>query len=140
MLRDPRLTIVYVTSSPVAPAIVEYYVSLLPPAVRQSARTRLTLLTGGDRSASPHSGKMLARPRLLARIREAAPQPAFLLPYMTTELERDLALALGMPLHGADPSLQGLGTKSGSRKLFAQAGVPHPLGIANVADGRDAIE
>ena len=34
MLRDPGLSLVYVTSSPVAPAIAEYYLSLLPPAVR----------------------------------------------------------------------------------------------------------
>jgi hypothetical protein len=140
MLRDPRLTIVYVTASPVASAIVEYYLSLLPPAVRLSARARLTLLSAGDRSAGPLTGKLLARPRLLARIRESAPQPAFVVPFMTTELERDLALALGMPLYGANPCLQGLGTKSGSRKLFAQAGVPHPLGIANVTGRRGAIE
>ena len=140
MLRDPRLTIVYVTSSPVAPAIAEYYLSLLPQAVRHSARSRLTLLSAGDRSAGPLTGKLLARPRLLAKIRRSAPQPAVLLPYMTTELERDLALALGMPLYGADPCLRALGTKSGSRKLFAQAGVPHPLGIANVTGGRAAIE
>jgi hypothetical protein len=120
MLRDPRLTIVYVTASPVASAIVEYYLSLLPPAVRLSARARLTLLSAGDRSAGPLTGKLLARPRLLARIRESAPQPAFVVPFMTTELERDLALALG--------------------KLFAQAGVPHPLGIANVTGRRGAIE
>ena len=31
MLRDPGLSIVYVTSSPIAPAIVEYYLSLIPP-------------------------------------------------------------------------------------------------------------
>jgi hypothetical protein len=140
MLRDPRLTIVYVTSSPIAPAIAEYYLSLLSPAVRDSARGRLTLLSAGDRSAGPLTAKLLARPRLLAQIRRSAPQPAVLLPYMTSELERDLALALGMPLYGPDPSLRGLGTKSGSRRLFAQAGIPHPLGIANVTGGRAAIE
>jgi pheganomycin biosynthesis PGM1-like protein len=140
MLRDPRLSMVYLTSSPVAPAIAEYYLSLLAPAVRGSARARLTLLSPGDRSPGPLSGKLLARPHLLAQIRRAAPQPAVLLPYMTTELERDLALALGMPLYGADPCLQGFGTKSGSRRLFAQAGVPHPLGVANVSGGRGAID
>ena len=140
MLRDPRLAMVYVTSSPVAPAIAEYYLSLLPAAARLSARGRLTLLSAGDRSAGPLTAKLLARPRLLARIRRSAPQPAVLLPYMTTELERDLALALGMPLYGADPCLRGLGTKSGSRKLFAQAGVPHPLGLANVTGARAAVE
>jgi hypothetical protein len=140
MLRDPRLTLVYVTSSPVAPVIAEYHLSLLPPAVRDSGRARLTLLSAGDRSPGPLSGKLLARPHLLARIRRSAPQPAVLLPYMTTELERDLALALGMPLYGADPCHRGFGTKSGSRRLFAEAGVPHPLGVANVTGARAAIE
>ena len=45
MLRDPGLRLVYVTSSPVASAIVGYYLSLLPEAVRRDARARLTLLS-----------------------------------------------------------------------------------------------
>ena len=141
-LRDPGLMLVYVTSSPVAPAIVEYYLSLLPPAVRADARTRLTLLSADDPSARPLSEKLLARPSLLARIRWAVPAGAlgYVMPYMTTELERDLALALDMPLYGADPCHQELGTKSGSRKLFALAGVPHPLGVAHVTGARAAIE
>ena len=141
-LRDPGLMLVYVTSSPVAPAIVEYYLSLLPPAVRADARTRLTLLSADDPSAHPLSEKLLARPSLLARIRWAVPAGAlgYVMPYMTTELERDLALALDMPLYGADPCHQELGTKSGSRKLFALAGVPHPLGVAHVTGARAAIE
>ena len=142
MLRDPGLMLVYVTSSPVAPAIAEYYLSLLPPAVRGDARTRLTLLSADDPSARPLSEKLLARPSLLARIRWSVPAGAlgYLMPYMTTALERDLALALDMPLYGADPCHQELGTKSGSRKLFAQAGVPHPLGVAHVTGARAAIE
>jgi hypothetical protein len=140
MLRDPGLEVVYVTSSPVAPAIVEYYLSLLPPAVRVTARSRLTLISAGDRWARPLTEKLLARPSLLARIRWSAPQPAFLMPYMTTERECDLALALDMPLYGADPCHRAFGTKSGSRELFARAGLPHPLGVAHVTGGRAAIE
>ena len=105
--------------------------------MRADARTRLTLLSADDPSPRPLSEKLLARPSLLARIRWAVPAGAlgYVMPYMTTELERDLALALDMPLYGADPCHQELGTKSGSRKLFALAGVPHPLGVAHVTGG-----
>ena len=40
--------------------------------------------------------------------------------------ERDLALRLGIPLYGSDPSLFHLGSKTGSREMFAQAGVAYP--------------
>ena len=130
MLRDPGLSVVYVTSSPIAPAIVDYHLSLLPPAMRRDARARLTLVSAGDRSARPLAEKLLERPSLLTQIRWAVPDRglAYLLPYMTTPLERDLALALDMPLYGPDPCHRHLGTKSGGRELFARAGVPHPLG------------
>ena len=57
------------------------------------------------------------------------PWPAcHLVPYSTTSSERDLALALDIPMYGADPRHAYLGTKSGCRALFARAGVPHPAG------------
>jgi hypothetical protein len=51
-----------------------------------------------------------------------------LLPYTSTTRERDLALELGIPMFSPDPRLQDLGTKTGCRRLFSEAGVPHPLG------------
>jgi hypothetical protein len=142
MLRDPGLSIVYVSSSPIAPAIADYYLTLLPRALRRSARARLTLLSARDRSARPLAEKLLERPRLLTRIRWSIPQRELchLVPYTTTVLERDLALALDLPMYGADPRHHHLGTKSGSRELFAQAGVPHPLGVERVAGAREAID
>jgi hypothetical protein len=80
--------------------------------------------------------KLLARPQLLERIAALVPDRsrAHLVPYTTTELERDLALTLGIPMYGADPRLWPLGTKSGCRRLFAQAGVRHPLGFEDLHD------
>ena len=54
------------------------------------------------------------------------------MPYTTTPLERDLALALGIPMYGADPRLAHCGTKSGCRELFADVGVAHPLGVEHI--------
>ena len=56
------------------------------------------------------------------------------MPYTTTTDERDLALALGIPLYGTDPQLLPLGTKTGCRQLFAEVGVAHPLGRENIRD------
>ncbi len=65
-----------------------------------------------------------------------------LVPYNTTELKRDIAVALGIPMYGADPRLVHLGTKTGCRRLFAEEGVRHPLGqeeLHSLDDIADAV-
>ena len=125
LLRQPRARLVYVTSQPILPSIVDYYLDLLPGVIPSHARKRLFLVSPLDGSARPLSAKLLERPRLIARIRELIldPERAHLVPFNTTELERDLALALGIPMYGADPKLFHFGTKTGCRRLFAEEGV-----------------
>ncbi len=134
LLRQPRLRMIYVTSMPVAPSIVEYYLALLAGVIPSHARSRLSLVSVGDSSPASLSEKLLARPRLLASIAGLIPDKTLshLVPYNTTELERDVALALGIPMYGADPRLEELGSKTGCRRLFAEAGVRHPLGAENL--------
>jgi hypothetical protein len=144
LLRQPRLRVVYVTSLPIAPAVVEYYLALLPGIIPSHARARLSLVSVNDAAPRPLSEKLLERPRLLARIGALIPDRtrSHLVPYNTTPLERDLALALGIPMYGADPRLFGLGTKSGCRRLFAEEGVRHPAGAENLHtldEVRDAV-
>ena len=130
LLREPRLRMVYVTSMPVAAEIVEYYLGLLPGVIPSHARARLSLIAVNDASPVPLSEKLLDRPRLMQRIRALIPNPArsHLVPYNTTELERDVALSLGIPMYGADTRLADIGSTAGCRRLFAEVGVPHPFG------------
>ena len=141
MLREPGLQVVYVTSSPVAEPIVDYYLSMLPPEALADARERLTMLSADDASPRPLSAKLLERPTLLTRILWAVPDltRCHLVPYVSTELEWAVGNALGIPVHGADPALAYLGTKSGGRELFARAGVPHPLGVEHVTCRAEAV-
>jgi hypothetical protein len=134
LLRQPRLRMVYVTSLPIAPEVIEYYLALLSGVIPSHARSRLTLVHVDDASPRSLSEKLLERPQLLARIAALIPNRSrsHLMPYNTTELERDVALSLGIPMYGADPRLAPLGSKSGCRRLFAEAGVPHPLGVENL--------
>ena len=50
LLRQPRLRMVYVTSMPIAPEIVEYYLALLPGVIPSHARARLSLVAVDDAS------------------------------------------------------------------------------------------
>ena len=130
LLRQPRLRLVYVTSQPINPLIVEYYLSLLPGVIPSHARARLSLVSADDSGPEALTEKLLARPRLVRQIRDLVPDRArsHLIPYNTTALERDLSLMLGIPMYGADPRLFHLGTKTGCRRLFARAGVAYPAG------------
>ena len=138
LLRQPRLRMIYVTSLPIAPEIVEYYLALLPGVIPSHARARLSLVSVNDASPRSLSEKLLDRPRALARIGALIPNRArsHLLPYNTTELERDVALSLGIPMYGADPRLADLGSKTGCRRLFGELGVPYPLGAEGPARAR----
>lgn len=141
LLRQPRLRMIYVTSQPVAEATIEYYLGLLPGVIPSQARARLTLVPVGDASGDSLSAKLLARPRLLRTIRSLIPNPekSHLIPYNTTSLERDVALSLGIPMYGADPRLEELGTKTGCRRTFDELGVRCPVGAEDLHTVDDVV-
>jgi len=116
--------------------VVDYYLSLLPGVIPRQARGRLYMVATHDGSARSLVEKLLARPRVLAEIRGLIPDATrcHLVPYTTSTLERDLALTLGIPLYGADPEHLPFGTKTGCRRLFADADVQHPIGFEDVHD------
>ena len=142
LLRMPRTRIVYVTSAPIPEAIVDYYLHLLPGIPRDHARRRLTLLCAHDGGPQPLTAKILARPRLIARMREAIGDPgsAHITCFNVSGLERSLAVRLGIPIYGCDPDLLPLGSKSGSRGIFREAGVAMPDGFENLTDAHDIAE
>ncbi|MBW4691418.1 MAG: carboxylate-amine ligase [Lyngbya sp. HA4199-MV5] len=128
-LRNPRTRLVYITSQPLHPSVIDYYLQLLPGIPFSHARDRLLLLSTYDSSLSPLSQKILDRPRLLERIRMAVQRDrAYMICYNSTTAERDLSVKLDIPLYALDPALLEWGTKSGSRQIFAETGVPHPDG------------
>src|SRR5436190_21874354 len=139
LLRQPRARLIYVTSQMIHPNIIDYYLDLLPGVIASHARKRLFLISPLDASTRPLTVKLLERPRLIQHIRSLILDfdRAHLVPYNTTTLERDLAIRLGIPMYGADPKTFPLGTKSGSRRIFAEEGVPHPLGVENLSNIED---
>jgi hypothetical protein len=133
-LRNPRARMVYVTSQPVHPIILEYYLQFLAGIPASHARSRLTLLCVDDASPRSLTEKILERPRLIERIRAGIhdPSKAYLTVFNSTPHERKLSVLLGVPLNGCDPRLASLGTKSGSRKAFREAGIDLPAGFEDL--------
>ena len=95
-----------------------------------------------DGSARPLSEKLLERPRMIDRIRSLIMDPdrAHLVPFNTTNREKELALQLGIPMYGADPKFFPLGTKSGCRQIFSEEDVLHPLGRENIGTKDQLID
>ncbi|GAA3718862.1 peptide ligase PGM1-related protein [Nonomuraea antimicrobica] len=129
-LREPRVKVVYLTSAPIDPDIVDYYVSFLPDP--DDAAKRLTLISLDDPWSQPLTRALLDRPDAVERLRSAIDGDAWLVPFVLSELEEELASLLGVPLYGPATSLSYYGSKSGSREVGHEAEVPMPRGFADV--------
>ena len=92
LLRKPGLRVVFVTSSPVDPATVDYYLRFLPA----GARDRLSMVTVDDPSIGSLSAKVLARPDVVAQLRELVPEGSIMLPFNVTPTEAGLAVMQGL--------------------------------------------
>ncbi|MFN8348199.1 MAG: ATP-grasp domain-containing protein [Spirosomataceae bacterium] len=142
LLRKPETRLIYVTSHALDPAIIDYYLHLLPGVPGRHARERLTLLHCNDTSAKTLTGKILERPRLIERIRRAIPTgvAAHLVCFNVTAAERSLAVRLGIPMFATPPELYYWGSKSGSRQLFKTAGVNLPEGFEDIHNERELVQ
>jgi hypothetical protein len=142
LLHLPNTRLVFVSSIAIDPAIVDYYLRLLPGVSEADARRRLVMLFTSDGSAQSLTQKILERPRLLSRIRTAVGDPrlAHLSVFNSTALERSLAVQLGIPLYGCDAQLLEWGGKSGSRRAFREAGVDVPDGVEDLRDTADLAQ
>lgn len=142
LLRMPLTKIIYITSMPVADVVIDYYLHLLPGITGHHARKRLVLLNCFDASGKPLTQKILERPRIIERIKQQITDTgsAHLTCYNITQLEKTLAVKLGVPLFGTDPDKFYEGSKSGARKTFRECGVSLPDGFEDLHTKEDIAE
>ena len=133
---------VYISTRPPQPEVLDYYLQLVPDERRAALRARIRIVEVPD-DGTPRSvaGRLLDRPDLIAAIREhIGDRPALIEPWNVTENEVQLALALDVPINGTRPELRPLAFKSAGRRLFAEAGVPAPLGREDVRTTEHAVD
>jgi len=131
LLRKPRTRVIFLTSQRISPTVIDYYLHLLAGVPTSHARKRLLMFECGDASNRPLTQKVLERPRLVKRILHAIGDTsrAHIDCFNATHFERSLAVRLGIPLYANDPALSDLGSKSGCREVFREAGILFPDGF-----------
>jgi hypothetical protein len=141
-LEDPNLRIVYCSSLPIPPEVVDHYLGLIPGVPLAESRSRVTLVSCGDASMRPLTTKLLSHPARLEAIRSVTRlvEVTGLLCATTTDLERRLSNELGIPLLGNPPEMGFLGSKSSSREVFRESGVQLPDGFERLRDMDDVAE
>lgn len=142
LLRLPRTQLIYVTSIPLDPAVIDYYLHLLPGIPGMHARQRLHLLSLNDPSLKPLSKKILVNKAKLNELRSLIqfPEAAHMSCFNATGLERTLSVQLGIPMYACDPALAHLGNKSRSRTLFRDVGLEVPDGYEDLRDRSDLVK
>jgi hypothetical protein len=142
LLRRAETRLVYVTSDKLNPIILEYALDLVSSLPNRHGRRRLTLFDCADRELAPLTEKILCRPDLVQEIRQAIDDllDACLVVFNSSPLERELAVQLGIPLYAADPELSHLGSKSGSRRVFAESGVTVADGFEDLRDEHEVAD
>jgi hypothetical protein len=140
LLRSPNVHIAYISCQPVPDYVVDYYLGLVPGCDADDMRKRLTLISLDDPSPRPLSLKLLERPHVIEQVRAiGSGRPAMIEPWNVTQAERDLAVAVDLPLNGAHPNLWPLCSKSSGRRLFRDAGVTVAPGEEDVRTIDDVI-
>src|SRR3954451_13318401 len=96
LLRAPRSRVIYVTSQPIHPRVLDYWFGLVPELDTPEARSRFQTVSLVDGSNRPLSQKLLERPGAVARIRRMVgnPELAMMLPFATSPAEVELAVRL----------------------------------------------
>ena len=142
LLRMPRTHVVYVTSMPIDPVIIDYYLHLLPGITGFHAQKRLHILNCYDASLKSLTEKILERPRLIERIKQVIPDSsiAHIACFNVTEKERTLSVQLGLPIFGCDPDLLEFGNKSNSRKVFRTCGLNVPAGFEDLYSKKEVLD
>ena len=134
-LRQRSTRVVYVTSQPFNPRLVDYFLDLVPGLNLEDVRRKLTFISLSDPSPKPLTEKILSRPHVMKRIQREVARTgrAMIFPFNVSSLEMELAVQLGVPVYGPDPGLDRWGTKIGSRTIFMEEGVNHPVGVEGIS-------
>ncbi len=122
------------------PALMDYYISLLPADAQDSAKGRLHIQEVRGDGARSIAGKLLDSPELIDELRHRVhDRPAVIEPWNVTEAEVEVACRLGIPINGTPPHLRNQAFKSAGRRLCQAAGVPVPLGREDVQSVDDIL-
>ena len=135
LLRAPRSRVIYVTSQPIHPRVLDYYFSLVPELDTPQARSRFDTVSLVDGRNEPLARKLLQHPGAIRRIRNLVgnPEMAMILPFCITQDEVELAVRLGLPIYGSRPRSAGSGRRRAAGACSRRRACRTPSGSTSTA-------
>lgn len=125
LLKYSRTKIVYVASAGFNEKLFDYYIRLVSTSDEDFAekKDRLTYISINDSTNDALTRKILKNEKFSDKIKRyiSDPKKTVLRCYNPTEVERKLAVKLGVPLFGSKEKFDFVGTKSGGRQIFKLA-------------------
>ncbi|MEO0535635.1 MAG: hypothetical protein AAF215_17405 [Cyanobacteria bacterium P01_A01_bin.123] len=98
-LLNPGIRLIYITSQPIDPDIIDNHLKRLSASTLLTLRDRLILLSTYSSSCKSLAETILERPCLIHQIRQVLrPHCAVMASQTSTRPERELAMTLGIPL------------------------------------------
>ncbi|EFC42140.1 hypothetical protein NAEGRDRAFT_69956 [Naegleria gruberi] len=144
-LLDPNVEVVYVTSEPLDSDVLSYVCKLLEFGGVEEPMRRLKVITPESNDKYPDSTSLSSlvyySQRTMRHLRTLVMgKTAYLVPGQLGKDDLRLAIKLQLPILGSDPVNSTIyGTKSGSKRIFAQAEVNMPFGIYDIYEEEDLI-
>ena len=125
LLKYKKTKIVYVTSEDFNTSLFDYYINLISSKKKEvlDIQSRLIHISVKDNKFLSLTDKIIHSKKAIKDITSAISdkKSAALRCYNPTAAERELAIALDIPLFGSREKFDYVGTKSGSRKVFKLA-------------------
>ncbi len=145
MLQDPNIDLIYVCPYDLSMDVKVYYNKLLEIGDVKQAASRFKIIVPENAHRFPQhfplTTVLLYSPHAIRRIRAFAKnRDAYIVPGLVGPMERDLSIALDIPLMSADPQ-EGANfcTLSAAKKIFTHADVNIPVGAHDIFDEEDLI-
>eukprot|EP01111_Echinosteliopsis_oligospora_P001476 TRINITY_DN1221_c0_g1_i1.p1 TRINITY_DN1221_c0_g1~~TRINITY_DN1221_c0_g1_i1.p1 ORF type:complete len:556 (-),score=156.03 TRINITY_DN1221_c0_g1_i1:55-1635(-) len=132
LLKNKKARVIFVISSPLDVDIINYRMKIFSQSYNDpTAINRLILLSADDCSNRPLTVKILENQKLMDEIRSNIrnPEKAIMLSYICNPLDEELRNKIGIKKWFGSEGTQHWGSKSGSRQIFLESGVPIAEGL-----------
>lgn len=140
---DPNVDIIYVCPFEINSDVHQYYLKLLEVGGIENAEDRLKIFTPENATKFPEHFSLAKlsfySTRLLKKIKDQIRgRPAYIVPCEVGPEDLQLAVKLDLPMLAPEPDVASMfGSKSGSKRIFAAAEVPMPIGAHGIFDESD---
>lgn len=140
---DPDVDIIYISPFKLNHDVHQYYLKLLEVGGVENGEERLKVLVPENYNKFPEHFSLAKlafySPQLLKRIKQyIRGRPAYIVPCELGPEDLQLAVELNLPMLAPEPDIAStFGSKSGSKRIFAAAEVPMPIGAHDIYDDGD---